>query len=171
MNVRPLREKKIDYYKSIDELPIFNWFKIQSSNDIRWLCKDKPDNLSVRQVGELEGQFNVITGEYIDTFGISEEFRKVLDIRWELGGHKLNLAFTGDRFIQNYIDMCEAELKELTENKDTSNSNTKVKAYIEEMMHFHLDEKKITVKEYYTYVQMLKEKATQTPVSHGKENT
>ena len=46
--IRRLFPTKIDLYENIDELPIFNWFKINETNDLSWLIRGKKINVDNR---------------------------------------------------------------------------------------------------------------------------
>lgn len=166
MTVRPLKESKIEYFTSIEEMPIWNWFKIHSTNNIKFVCKSDPGDLSVKQVKELEAAFENINGEFIDTFGISEDFRKILDLRREITWLKVDMMETGDKSLQNFIDMRESDLREVI-NGTRGDDYMEVKAHVEKFMGFKMNDKEVTVREYYTYIKVIKNEAKKTAVKNG----
>lgn len=139
--------KQPKYYQSIDEMPVYNWFKINETNDTRWMLLDKnkePDNKATEA-------FQKVLDEYIDTFGISENYLRRLELKKELICHMTDLEITKDRFIENFIDQINTELSQLDKKEETRNTNSG-KVHLEKYMGFRINTKETTVKEYYEYM-------------------
>lgn len=145
----------MNFYTSIDELPIYNWFK----------CIDKKEYTYVVKLGnatddECKEQFSKLYEEYIDTFGISQQLQGIIEKQNEILVLKIDKVLTEDRTLQFFIDMKELELKDLMEVKQTGINKNKV--LIEKYLGFRLNEKEVTVKEYYEYLEALKENGRST---------
>lgn len=149
--------KKLDCYQSIDELPIYNWFLIHKTNDLTWLLKKK-SNINLKQVKTLEVLWEKIYFEFLDTFGIPDTMRHILEIKRDIMVLKIRMLAENDRSLETFIEIKELELNQLNENnqKDTTG---KVKGYVEKFMGFRLNEKEITVKDFYGYIEIIKESA------------
>lgn len=171
--VRPLKEKKlipinrksefnekqragiIFYFSTIENLVIANWFKLHTADDIKFLCVEDPGSLSVKQSEFLDSVFESITDKYIDTFGISDEYRQILELRSRINGLRAMLIRTEDRSIENLIDMAEADLKELI-GEPSKDTGSKLISYVAKEMGFRIDENTVSVKEFYGYVDLIK---------------
>lgn len=149
--------RTIKFHKSIDNLPIYSWFKIHETNDLTWLLIDKPEKviLSKKELNSLFAAWNIIFNEYIDTFGIPEKMKQILELKRDIQILKWELLLEKDRYYETFIDLKELQLKDLIKNEYTEKVND-VKVYIEKFIGFRIDEKIISVKEYYTYAEALK---------------
>jgi len=154
----PLFRKNIEYYNNIDTLPIHNWFKLHETNDLRWLSKENifEYDLKVKEAKELNVAFEAVNAQFIDTFGVSEPYRKILELRYEIIQLKFEMLNTGDRTIQNLINVCEAELAEIL-NENHKVKHNQVTGYIEKEMGFVVDETKVSVLKYYTWLNLMKD--------------
>lgn len=142
-------------YTTIEEMPLFNWVKINEKNDLSYMiigsCK-KINNKKLR-----EG-FEIIKDEFINTFGVSEVYKKILEAQIEIAKLEIDLALTGDNFLQNFIDMRLIDIKQLNEGA-TKGSHFETKMKLEKYLGFRLNEKEISVKEYYSYLKAWSEDA------------
>jgi len=92
--------------------------------------------------------------EYIDVFGISDSYVKVLELKARIAELRIDKAITEDSFIQNFINMAEMDLKDLYSQTNKTNTN-EVKVHLEKYLGFRLNEKEVSVKEYYTYLNVM----------------
>ncbi len=150
-----LRESQPNLYCSIDELPIYNWWKVNQTKDYSYLLKDKSivcDEIILKNTWEL------LYREFLSTFGISESFKDYLELIRDIEILKLEKAIEQEEYLQTFIDIKEAELSEIVDQKNEDKFD-KVRAYISKFMAFRIDEKVVTVKEYYGYLKLLEESA------------
>lgn len=137
-------------YQSIDSLPIYNWFKIFETQELKYLIiKGTPTE---KQLNDLwEKLFN----EYISVFGLDESFKnyfkhtkKVLDL-------EVKYALTKKGSYLFKLEYEKAKYKALnptTEDKDNFMINiTKV----EQKIGRTIDEHSISVLKYYSYIKQL----------------
>lgn len=151
--LRNLFKIKLEYYKSIDELPIKNWFKIQRTNDLSHLLKTF-QAVNESQRNELELAFDCIWKEYIDTFGVSESMRQVLELRRDIMVDKCDMFIKNDRSKLTFIRIKEAELQKIISQQQVEKYDT-TRAYIEKYMGFRIDDERTTTKEYYSYLKLM----------------
>lgn len=139
------------FYNSIEDMPIYNWFKVNSTGDLRFCLikhKSKYDNLKAKQ------SFDALYTEYIDTFGIGESYKKVLELKAHIIDLKIDRQIMDDPFIDNWINIAEIDLAELNAQTNKTNTN-EVKVHLEKYLGFRLNEKEVSVKEYYTYLNVM----------------
>lgn len=145
--------KKIEYYQSIDEMPIYNWFKINETNDLKWISKDLQIDAK-KNIIILLSAWNKIFDEFIDTFGIPEKLKEIMEVKRDIFILQAQLALTKDRTIQIFIDIETEKLIKLM-SKDKEQSTMQVKVYVEKFLGFKLNERETTVKEFYEYIIVL----------------
>jgi hypothetical protein len=64
------------------------------------------------------------------------------------------MAITGDRILKNFIKMAQIELNQINSKTNKTNTN-EVKVHLEKYLGFRLNEKETSVKEYYTYLNVM----------------
>lgn len=139
--------KPLKYYKSIDEMPVYNWFKIQETNDITFaLIKKK--SITKREFRVLEQALQTITNQYIDTFGISEHYKHILRLQGELKCLEIDLICTNERKYNTFINIKKAELKKALETANKGET-TSVKVHAEKYMGRKIDMRTTSVREFY----------------------
>lgn len=148
--------KQPKHYTSIDDLPQYNWRMISEKNDLSFLLINKHQKFDKVKIGKV---FEQIKDEYIDTFGISDNYKKILELRKDITCLQLEMAATGDRFIENSIDIATIELKKLLTTTDN------VKPYettvrLSKHMGFPVNERTISVREYAEMVEVMRNDLT-----------
>lgn len=138
------------FYESIEDMPIYNWFKV-NNGDMRFMLvklSTKYDGVKAREY------FDKIYSEYIDVFGISESYLKVIELKKQISVLNIEMAITGDRILKNFIKMAQIELNQINSKTNKTNTN-EVKVHLEKYLGFRLNEKETSVKEYYTYLNVM----------------
>ncbi len=163
----------VPVYQDIDEMPIFNWFKISETNDLSWLLLDRKD-FKKADPKLLEKTFEELRDQWLDTFGIPEKMREVWVLKRDIFVLECDLHLTGDRSLITFIEIKKSELQEAlkAEQADIQLTNTEVKAYVEKFMHIKIDAKTTSMRDYYTYVKLLKDEAAKqqlTNQDYGRE--
>ncbi len=144
---KPLQDK---YFTSIEDLPVWNWWKLHEKNDFKTVLrrsKDKIDNRVIEVVKELQNEF-------IETFGVDENYASFLRKQIQIELLKIKILKTKDRIYENDIDILEIELEELT-NKEYDKGINSATISVEKWMGFKLDVKKISTFEYYSYIKAI----------------
>ena len=142
---------KKDYFNSIDNLPIWNWWKIAESGNLIYLQKledyDGKEDYTMKAF-EL---WNKLQDEYLDEFGITDEFRQMLTLKKKWIKAKTDYLVTGERFKLTEIDIIEAQISETMTTKVNVKKEDSI-IMLEQKLSFPLDEKKLSVKKYYNYI-------------------
>jgi hypothetical protein len=106
-----------------------------------------------------------IFAEYINTFGVGSEYKNVLRLQTEIVTLKNEILQKGKKSNITFIKIKQLELDELLKTKKVDNIDL-TKVAVEKALGFRLNEKEITVKEYYNYIYALNKLA----VKNGKSN-
>lgn len=137
------------FYNSIDDIPVYNWFKCIEKSEFQYVLKEP---------GELTDQckeaFDILYCEFIDRYGINENLAEIIRLQNKILINKIDLALTGDKGIEMFIEIDELELKNLLYTKHTKQNSAKIA--IEKYMGIRIDLKVTTVTEYYDYLEELK---------------
>ena len=139
---------KKDYFNSIDELPIWNWWKIAETGNLIYLHKDSDYKGEDYKPIEI---WNKLQDEYLETFGITEDFRKILSLKKKWVEKKADYLITGKRLLLNEIGFIEADIKESMDSKITVDKEDTV-IMLETKLNRELNPKEISVKKYYNYI-------------------
>lgn len=151
-----LKQKK-RYHVSIETLPLWNWWKLQETNNYKYLSEDKDliNDYSKESAEIYENIFN----EYIEIGGLGEEYLELLELKKKWINKRSQWILTGDKsvkmeskFLQVDIDDQENRL-----NKVSGVTKENALAVISEYVG-HISEKEITVKQFYNYINYYKSK-------------
>lgn len=144
-------------FSSIDDLPQWNWSMIHKTGNLSYLKKlDSYRKIEEDNTNVLESIWLNIYDEYLEEFGLSKEYRDILERKKEIARLKNEFIMTDNRSLLNFIKIEEIEL-EATFDKSESMSFESVVIGIERMQKVSIDVKKITVYEYNNYLRTLKE--------------
>lgn len=147
--------KKFEFYQSIDDMPIYNWLKIQDTNDLLFILKNKYQKCNDKQLKVLELSLQAMTDQFIDRFGVSDSYRQVLRLKGELRCKEIDYLTTGSRTHLTFIEIKKKELQALMDQsnkKDSVNVSVHVRKYNGGV----LDMKKMNVVEFYEILEEIK---------------
>lgn len=150
------------YYKDIDTLPIYNWRMINKTNDLRFLLKKKAKEIDRKKLAKV---WEKIYDSFLDTFGINDDFRRIMELKVEITLEKVQMSLDKDRFRLNFIKIKERELEAINSRTEKEGGVTflEVKAHVSKYIGQYIDEKKVSVAEYYTYIELMKKDKTTQP--------
>ncbi len=145
-------------YKSIEDLPIYNFHKIMITSDLSYLLKEKIKKKRLLKMHDiLENQWNLLYNEYLDHFGLSKNYKKIIDQETKVCMLLINRWLKDDRSIENIIEIEELKLKELNSSKKKKTTFEEDVAIIEKYRGIGMNAKVTSVKMFYTYVKLLEE--------------
>lgn len=143
-------------YESIEDLPIWNWNKIHDKGDLTYLRINRINGHKTSEEHKsLSETWDKIFSEYIDRFGFSDSFLSIMDKKKQIAFYKIEKMVTGDETIDTMIEICENELRQMSEIKKGADF-WQSKSSIEKMIGFALDAKKTSVIEFYSHIENLK---------------
>jgi len=136
---------RTQYYNNIDTMPIYNYLQIVEHGNNSALIKKRGLLMS-----NFIKAFENIQRQLVDRFGISQPYIEQLELRQEIAALECDVAISGDRFNNLFINIKKTRLKELQERKSTSTDEIKI--MIEKDLKFYISLHKITVAEWFSYV-------------------
>jgi hypothetical protein len=141
------------YYKHIDELPLYNWIKI-NDGDIRYCRKDLSEGTEKE---DLE-QYEIITDTNYAEFGLDKSHARLLDLYYQLSESRLEWVITGKNFIKNKIKRLEYEIDNLFKRMDEGESSDIGETIIlmGKWVGYRIDDKITTVKEFRSMISLFK---------------
>ena len=137
-------------FKSLEELPIYNWDKCVRTGELKYLLVDPNAKCDV----DLLALFNKLHQEYLDIFGATEETERYLSLLKQKI-HHIEQIILGVKFHKNYLKIVEFEIEAIEKKKGDSQDLYDIIAILAKFMGFQLDVKKVTVIEYYKYISLL----------------
>lgn len=159
-------------YNSIDVLPIWNYYKIIESGDLKYLAitNNYGKDFNYDQKSALIF-WEYINDEYIDFFGVSREMVEILELQAEVAINRYEWTVNKTPVCKSLWKQAEKKLDMLL-NGDETNEGVLQKQifYIEKEMGFSIDEKQVSVKRFFSYIKELNEYANRLKQSkNGKE--
>jgi hypothetical protein len=148
------KNKSIDceLYKSIDELPIYNFDMIRKTNDFRYLYKTN-DIEKIKKDESLEKQWEIIFNEYINEFGLSENYKIHLMFLQDAINHYNNAYNKGQTHEITFAKIAELKAEELMKQGENKTLG-ELSALIAKKMGFRINIKEISVREFYNYIKI-----------------
>jgi hypothetical protein len=140
-----------DYFENIDEIPVHNWFKIAETNDMKFMLKK---NKSKFDRSKALKKYEELQRQYFEEFGFGESYEKTLMTRANIVSLKIEKLITGNDFLINFIKQAEIDLNDSFRNAEKINI-LETKIHIEKYIGFRLNDRDVSVKEFYTYLNVM----------------
>lgn len=151
-----IESKQLECFRSIDELPIKVWFDVHKTGDYRLLIKGVIPEVDAKQFQLLFEAWEGMYNEYIDKFGLSEEFLEDLNNQIELANYRAEFIISGDRYLRTLIKVGEERIKQ-TNKKNLKPVQLEILlAKMSKYYGFKLESKELTVVQYYSYLETVK---------------
>lgn len=141
---------KNDYFNSIDELPIWNWWKVSETGNFIYLLKENDYNNEDYSLESYKNWLD-LQDEYLEFFGMDSDFQKILRLKKQWIDKKSKYIIDNDRFSLTEAEIIESKIKEITDNNKTLNQDSTI-ILLEEKLGREIDPKKISVKKFYNYI-------------------
>lgn len=136
---------------------MWNWWKLQETNNFKYLAvgKDLINDFSKESAKIYENIFN----EYIKIGGLGEEYIELLKLKQKWVQLRSEWLLTGDKGVKMDSIMLDVDIKDQQSKLNSIPGVTKESALavICEQVG-HIDEKNITVKQFYNYINYYKSK-------------
>ena len=148
-----LSSKYLNKYSSIDDLPMYNWKKIHDTNELKWLFVTKQE---VENNELLEKRWALIYDEYLNEFGLSDEYKEILNVKRKIANLQADYIIKGNRITLNYINIEKNALESLYDSSKKGSSFRESLVHLEKMQGIKINTKQITVADYYNYLRSIK---------------
>ena len=140
------------YHQHIDELPLYNWLKINEGN-LKYCRK----NLAIGTKAQDEKHYEIIKETNYEEFGVDPEYLRLLNLFLKVSEARLDWVITGDNFIKNKIIRSEAEIEELIDRKKEGGGDVDESIILlGKWMGSRVDPKIVTVKEFTKMISVFK---------------
>ena len=130
-------------WADLEEMPINNWRLILETGDLKYLFKSGKGRVSKR----CEDHWDNLQQEYINEFGIEENYKQLLRLQTKLTNLNLDFVITRDRHLLNVIRIIEADIEDL--KKGESIKFFEMLDHVEKYKGFAIDPNKYSVKKWY----------------------
>ena len=137
-------------YNSIEELPIWNWFKVFETKELNYLIKNGTVNDE-----QLSIVWRSLFAEYIDVFGIDESLSNYIKQEKRLVTLELEYAINKKGSDLFKIQIEREKIKE-KDAKKVQGDYMKLVTNVESALKREINEKEMSVRKFYTYLKDLK---------------
>jgi hypothetical protein len=168
MSRKVKKKAALRYYKSIDELPLYNWFEIHAKNDVTYLLHKGPRKVSQAMQVKLLLAFQKIKDEFIDCFGISDITKRLLMLKAQLQTLKIDYALNQDASMITFINVKKYEIEEIEKQFEKKVDYMVNKSYVQKWLGIHINIREYTVREYYSDIKAMNAELSKQPKSQGK---
>ena len=131
------------YWESIDEMPLHNWIKCNDGK-INFIRKKE-----VKDEGKDEEKWNDIFDQYIQRYGLSEMYLRLLKVLKEKALLELDYVKNGEKFKITLINIQENKLQSMISNNGNGLSINEALIHISKWVGYRLNPMEITVVEYF----------------------
>ena len=109
------------YYADINECNVWAWFKFKEKKNYAYLNpanKNKSDkNIEKDYSNEGDLAFMNLLSEYFQTFGVSEEYKKKIELEIKLIKKNCEYCISGDRNVLNEINYIKNKIKAINDKQ------------------------------------------------------
>ena len=156
-----IQSKSIDYFRSIDELPLYNWIKC-INGELKFVRIDKN--------GSKEGDliaWELIYDSYLKEYGLGKLYLKLLKTMQKKALYECEFVLTNDRFKLTQIEMVEQNLTQMLNNNGSGITIEQSLIHLSKWLGQWINPKNITTKEYFD---LQKEFERYNKMNDGKKN-
>lgn len=143
-------------YNTIDELPIYNYWKISETGDLKWLFKSIPTKTPDKgQIEELTKSWEQIE---LEVYAILINDNAYMERIRKLKAEKMQVvrAYTSnDIATQLRVNAMFHQKQSKEQNKQQQSSYHEAIAALEHKLGFPINEREMTVRRYFTHVRLL----------------
>jgi hypothetical protein len=133
------------FYESIEEIPLYNWSKI-NDGDLKFILKNKDHVVNEEELSEA---WEKLYDDYIVKRGLSKHYKKLLSLMQQKAVLECDYIITGELFKLTEIEIQEQKLNEIIQKDAIDISIEKTLIYLSKWIGYRLDWKIITLNEYY----------------------
>ena len=140
------------YYKSLDEIPLYNWNKCLNG-------EYKYIRIDLKESNENEKQFGELYNLYLKVRGFNKEYIKYISILKKKAMLQCDYLITKDAFKLTQIEIEDTRLENMKKMQAEPVSVEKTLIYLSKWLGYRLDWKQVSANEYYLILE-----------EYGKEN-
>lgn len=159
---------KIEFYDSVDNIPIFNYWKTEETGDLKYLAigKDYEKDFFYDQKEAAES-WNKVNKSYLDIFGVSAHYKDVLMLQKEVILNEYIWQTQREPIAKVYAREAKKELESIQKDDGVKADKNDQIFMIEKEMGFQIDVKVMTMKKFYLYIKGINNLAKR--INNGKK--
>lgn len=131
------------YYKSIDDMILYNWIKC-TQGDIKFVRTNENGTDEQDKI-----VWEKIYDSYIEEFGLSPVYKKLLGAIKEKALLELDYVITKEKFKLTEIEISVVKLQSMMANNGSGISIEEALIHVSKWMGTWIDVKKVTVRDYF----------------------
>lgn len=141
------------YYDSIDTITLFAWRRV-TAGDLTYLRVDREKGSDEEDIAAFE----LLMDEYYEDFGLGEDYKRVLELMVEIAKVQCKYCIDENEFLLNRVTILKTELNDILE-RPVEGTLDDCLVYLSKWLSFRLDQKAISVREFYKYLEAYKKEA------------
>jgi hypothetical protein len=149
------KSKKV--YDTLDTLPIFNWIKCHEDATTKY-CLRLDDYSRAHETTNSRVAFEKCSGEYLELFGLTSEFKEYLEAKKRVMLKKLDAYLKEDRSLLTIVRIEEKEIFNKYESNIKEVDYWEMVASLEQAMNTTIDVHKMSTKLFYKHLNLQVEK-------------
>lgn len=153
---RIIRKWNAEPYSSLNQLPIYCFNMVLQTDDLRYLLRLKHyENIDQLPTKGLEKVWDKLDADYIKQIGISDRYRKILNLRSDIAILKADSVITGNpSLLKTFARIKELQLEDLLSFEKTTSFSEDV-ALLEKFVGVGIDPMKTSVVQFAAYGKLL----------------
>lgn len=160
---------KFEVYRSIEDLPIYNFKKVIETGSYLYMIKK--GTFKRKYVKDIIDAWQDCYNEYIQTFGLNSLYKAVLMQEEKIARLKLDRWLKDLKHLNAIIKAEESRLSEMMKPSKGKKSFEEDIAIIQKYNGVALDPKKTSTKMFFTYVKLMEKQANEIKTKNGKESS
>lgn len=149
------------YYNSIENLPIWNFYKVKETGDLSYLFVDEKQHgeAMLKAIAkEVFEAWRAIDDRFLFEFGLSEQYVNRLILEKKINELELDVLIYNNSISRARLKAEKAKVEGIKEGEGKADL-TEVLVNIEKFMSFSIDDKKVSVNKFFGYINLMRRAA------------
>ena len=130
-------------YKSVDEMPLYNWHKCMEGEYKYVRLDEKEDAKNVEM-------FEKVYSDYVDKFGIDNKFKQQIELIKKIAILQCEYLISKNRFKLTQIEVENTKFEAIKKETGVGMTLQQTLIHLSKWLGYRLDWKQVSVSEYYT---------------------
>ncbi len=171
------KDNQIKYYKSLDDLPFYNWKKIYIEKDLKYLIINYENGI-FENIHNLESKLELlwtkIYDEYINDFGFTKKMERILNLERQISIITCDIWIQNNKFLRNKLAILKKQLENEKKNTldEKGNDYDRQTILIEKWLQSSINIKHTSTRKYFTYLNLIDEESKKynlKEIKNGKD--
>ena len=143
----------VKFYDSIENIPMWNYWKIEETSDLKYLAIGKNyDKQFFYHNLKAADAWTKVNGSYLDVFGVSDHYKDILMLKRDIALNEYAWERNREPIARVYAREAKKELEAIQKGDNTRADMNEQIFIIEKEMGFEVDPKVMTIKRFYSYI-------------------